>query len=403
LREVIAPLLADWHPTVLVLTSRSQLKPVQDAVRRQLGDLVSQVDVKLTHRAPAPVSFHGELEAGLPRIFGDQELADISFRGIPLTDILRPRCSDFLLRVAAVAGRLPMFEETLRAWAPDFILAQQNYTLEGQLVALAGRRLGIPSIGLQVLLFGKDRRLAAPAVDHFLCFDQFARETLTSYTDFPAERTTVIGSVRYDSVLNKARAYDRSAERRAVDIAPGDFLVVAATQPISVEKNEEFVDLTLEALQDIPQARLVIKLHPQEPDSRIAAFQRLADARKMTERVLVTKTHDVYRLLAAADLVVNMMSNVGLEAAILDHDVVAVEIDLDIESFSLETLGLTKAARTRGDAIAQLRARVLDPAARVAARAQRQAFFRASPELQDGRSIDRLLDVIRATVAARRR
>src|SRR5262249_25681903 len=163
------------------------------------------------------------------------------------------------------------------------------------------------------------------------------------------------------------------------------------TQPISLEQNRTLVELTLEAIQDIPDVRVVVKVHPGEPEGRLEVFQRLTERRGLSDRTFVTKGHEVYRLLAAADLVVNMMSNVGIEAALLGRNVVAVELDVETRHFSLDEIGLVDASRSRSEAVGQIRKLLLDDQASAAAESKRKAFFSANPELQDGKSIERLL------------
>jgi tetratricopeptide (TPR) repeat protein len=400
LRAVLERLLPDWDPILVMLTNGRDVQRLSELLREQLGDLLPDISVKLLDWDQGAHQSNTGLADALSRIFSDPELSHMEFRGIKLASLLHTPCLQFLSQLVTMGRLVPLLEETMRGWSPDFLLAQHNYRLDGQLLQLSASQVGVPTLGLQVHLYGSDPRLSAPAVDRFLCFDHFARNLLRDATGFPGDRISVIGSVRYDASLRRARSYDSETERRAIGIAEHQKVVVVATQPISIEDNKRFVDIVLEALDEIPEAFLVIKLHPRESNARLEMFQRQVDQRGLTGRALVTKTHDIYRLLIAADLVVNMLSNVGLEAAILDRAVIAVEVDLGVDNFSLDSLGLLEAARTREDAIRQIRKLLLDPEARLTAERKRHAFFESSPELADGLALERLQKIVREAAVA---
>jgi tetratricopeptide (TPR) repeat protein len=404
LRAVLEPLLPEWDPIVVIAANRRFSGLLAERVRENLGDLLPSVTIKqldslsaLEKQIPRP-----ELEGALSDLLAKPELARLEFHGVRLAPLLRRFCSFFLWRAAHIARTVSALDGALQAWMPQFMLVQQNYQIDSRFLQLAARRAGVPTLGLQTFLYGRDPRNAGPpAVDRFLCFDTFARDVLAEMSGFPRERITVIGSVRMDAALRQARSYDRAGERAALGVAPDEQLVIVVTQPIAIEENKLLVDLALEALHDLPSTRIVVKLHPREAVSRIAVYQGQVDKWNLADRTLVTKSHDIYRLLAAADLVVNTHSNVGIEAALLDRNVVAAEIDLDLtpDIFSLEGLGLLESARTREDAIRSIRTILTDPQVRAAAEAKHQAFFANNPELRDGRSLERMLAAIRATVA----
>jgi hypothetical protein len=400
LRAVIEALLDEWDPILMIVTNRRFTEPVMDRIREQLGDLLPKLAIKLFDSVPPPERQIPKIEFvdSLSRLLAQPELAQLECRGVTLAPLLRRYCLQFLWRLTHVAESVATLDHALHAWAPQFLLVQQNYQLDAQVLQLAARRRAIPTLGLQIFLYGRDPRNAGPpGVDHFLCFDRFARETLTEMTGFPPDRISVIGSVRYDAALRQARSYDPHKERQALGVEAAEKVVVVATQPLSVEENRQLVEIALEALHNVGDVRLVIKLHPREPESRLAVHRRQVDQWGMSDRAVVTKDYDMYRLLTAADLLINVRSNVGVEAALLDRNVVAAEVgvELDPDSFSLDSIGLVEAVRTRQDAIRQIRALLVDPVARAAAEAKRHDFFAKNPELRDGRSIERMMDVLR--------
>lgn len=395
LRAMLETLLPEWEP-ILVVMDRPADEWISTRLHDAIGDLIPSMAVYVLHWRHAYKAYFTADDAAIAvsRIFESPDLAEFKLRNIPLSSFSYRACFTFLHEAIHAVRLVKLFDRTLRAWEPAFVLSFYNgYSFENQMIILSAGHCGLPTFGVQNLLHGRDDRIVYPPVDRYLCFNNSEGRALAEVTGFPAHRISVIGSVAYDAILKRARSYDRGLERNALGILPHEKLIVVATQPVALAHNTMLVDLTLEALRDIPDVKVIIKLHPYEPESRVTVFRKQAEQHGLTERALVTTHHDIYRLLVAADLVVNMTSNVGIEAALLDRNVIAVEIDL-VTHFSLGEIGLVEAAHTREEAHRQIRSLLSDPQARAVAAAKRKAFFAANPELTDGRSLDRLLEKV---------
>src|SRR3712207_5295623 len=79
-----------------------------------------------------------------------------------------------------------------------------------------------------------DRR--PPTAERLPVFDRYARDVYVDYAGSPADRVAVIGSVRLDRLLGQARRLDRDEVRAALGLAPGERLVVLASQPFALEQ-----------------------------------------------------------------------------------------------------------------------------------------------------------------------
>lgn len=405
LRGIVARLLPDWEPLLLVLAnSRSDPAILLERLRAELGDLLPSLPIKTLNAASAfgtkelPGNTHQRVDA----LLGEAAVAEVAIEGLSLARLNRSQVRRFFGELTQTAIMAPALQALLRDWAPEVLLMPQHPALEWKFLQSEARRRRVPTLGLQLFALNADSWRPTLDVDHFLCFDDYSRDTVAETAGFPPERCSVIGAARWDQLIARARGFDREQERAALALDPEERLVMLATQPLDMEENHALIDLTIEALSAVPQARLVVKLHPAEKDERLAAFRRQVAASPLAERTVVTREHDTYRLLAAADLVVNVFSNVGIEAAILDLDVVAVEIGVDTEMFSLGSLGLVEAARSRETAIAQIRGLLLDPASRAAARRLREAYFERNPQLRDGRTLDRLAAILEQAADAGR-
>lgn len=405
LRRIVTRLLPDWEPLLLVLAnSRSDPAFVTERLRAELGDLLPALPIKTLSIASAfgAAAMPEDTSRAVDALLSDASVAEVAIEGLSLARLNRSQVRRFFGELTQTAIMAPALQALLRDWAPEVLLMPQNPALEWKFLQSEARRRGLPTLGLQLFALNRDRWRPTLDVDHFLCIDDYSRDTVGETAAFPPERCSVIGAARWDELIARARGFDREEERAALALGADEKLVLLATQPLDMEENHALIDLTIEALSAVPQARLVVKLHPAENDERLAAFARQAAASPLGARTLVTREHDTYRLLAAADLVVNVFSNVGIEAAILDLDVVAVEIGVDTEMFSLGTLGIVEPARSRETAIAQIRGLLTDEDRRAAARRLREAYFERNPQLRDGRTLDRLAAILERAADAGR-
>jgi len=405
LRRIVTRLLPDWEPLLLVLAnSRSDPAILLERLRAELGDLLPSLPIKTLSIASAfgAAAMPEDTSRAVDALLSDASVAEVAIEGLSLARLNRSQVRRFFDELTQTAIMAPALQALLRDWAPEVLLMPQHPALEWKFLQSEARRLGLPTLGLQLFALNRDRWRPTLDVDHFLCIDDYSRDTVGETAAFPPERCSVIGAARWDELIARARGFDREEERAALALGAEEKLVLLATQPLDMEENHALIALTIEALSTVPQARLVVKLHPAENDGRLAAFARQAAASPLAERTLVTREHDTYRLLAATDLVINVFSNVGIEAAILGLNVVAVEIGVDTEMFSLGTLGIVEPARSRETAIAQIRGLLTDEDRRATARRLREAYFERNPQLRDGRSLDRLVAILERAADAGR-
>jgi hypothetical protein len=96
--------------------------------------------------------------------------------------------------------------------------------------------------------------------------------------------------------------------------------VFIATQPFPDDKRRQFITHVLDALTAAPDdVDVVIKIHPNESRS---FYEQLVEDRSHPVDIV---EEDLYSYIAAADLVVTINSNVGLEAMVMGTPVVCID------------------------------------------------------------------------------
>jgi hypothetical protein len=167
----------------------------------------------------------------------------------------------------------------------------------------------------------------------------------------PSDRLAVLGNPRFDDLIT----LDRGVTRRAVDQrlglpGEGPRLLLALSGTL-VQVNAQVVEWAVEALARMPDASLVVKLHPGLREWRFVddiAGRNLGPA---AHRVRVLHRDPLYPLLKWADVTFVHRSSVGLESLVAGTPVVAAGIEGSITS-DLPALDIPQVSS--GAALAQL-------------------------------------------------
>jgi hypothetical protein len=275
----------------------------------------------------------------------------------------------------------------------------------GRALALETRRRGIPLAGLQHGFIYRhwlnyrhepdetgppssdstDRGFPLPA--RTLVFDEYAAQYLREAGRFPREAVSVTGSPRLDELAARCAGLgdaDVRAARACAGVPDGGALVLLVTK--YAEVRPVLADL-IAAIEDLPDARLVIKAHPAET----AAPYEAAAAGRRHVRVLPAST-DLAPLMRACRAIVTVNSTLALDGLALGVPGLSVGLPNNLSPFV--ELGALAGARA-GDEIAvslrrllydeEFRQQLLASAGTVAAR------YRMIP---DGRAAQRQADAI---------
>ncbi len=196
----------------------------------------------------------------------------------------------------------------------------------------AARTAGIKTIGMQhgnlhdlhpayIYTRADAGRNAFP--EHNLVWGEFWKEFLMQKGNYQADALHISGQIRTDIIPKlKAARIDR---KHVLPEADQNKLIVFASQPQRDPQLRERAALdVMTAVYSIPDAFLVIKLHPNEKND-IEYYARLAKQIGL-ERIRITLEIDLYLLISVCDILVTCFSTVGTETVyfhkpliILDH------------------------------------------------------------------------------------
>lgn len=286
--------------------------------------------------------------------------------------------------------------------APRAVIAGTDKTVQVITAAEVARRYGIPSIYVQVALHGDVALLSPFYTDYGTVIDEFSHKVHVKRSSLPPERFAITGLPRWDTLARLAIEGQHHSDAikaemyNQLELDTTERLIVLATQPFGMPYMERVVKAVMHSLSHHPNTRLVIKLHPGE-SSYLPLYDMLLDTMESlgTRPVLVIDIN-LHSLLLAADLVIVLASNVGLEAAILDRPVLSVNFTGEPDFFPFVERGIAAGAYSEAEVEQQVTRLLNDPVAIAELRERRQAYLRENPQLTDGRATERVVDFIRS-------
>jgi UDP-N-acetylglucosamine 2-epimerase len=176
---------------------------------------------------------------------------------------------------------------------------------------LWARRSNVPWIGHFPILLGCRPDCHFFPADEHLAYGEQLRDHMIS-AGVEARSITVVGSQTYDRHRSRNRVAARAVVEQKFLRARNKKLVLVATEAFP-DPEIEFGPIMM-ALSSIPEVHVILKLHP---DDSVERFEALAIKFGVSEEIDIVKAYLLSELLAAADLLICVVSNIVIEAAIV--------------------------------------------------------------------------------------
>lgn len=292
------------------------------------------------------------------------------------------------LRTArAAAGFCRLYD----AFPPSVLVTASDTGFWGRCATLEASLRGIPSLTLQHgMMVGASGYVPVLSTRIGVWGEGSARWLRDR--GVPPEKIAVTGPPRLDEILRRPYP-SRETVARALGLDAAARWVVLATNPIPFERNAAQLETARRGVAAWdPSARLLVKLHPSEDP----APYRAAAAGDVRVVVVPHGAVDLYDLLKVADAVLTYHSTVGLEAMMLERPVVSLEAFGEPNPLPYAREGAAAQARTPEELAAALSADVEPGANAPARRAARTRFLHDNLAATDGKSTERVCDLIRS-------
>jgi len=225
---------------------------------------------------------------------------------------------DFL---EGVAQRLLWFRRQFERFAPDAAVVFPEQCFCGWAAIEAARARDVPTMMFYQSLIQPHPYYGVNYTDRIAAYGTQAVDALTA-SGVPRDKLILTGNPKFDKIPQRSAEQDARTVHEELDVPPGRPFALIATHLLE-RGSAEWVTEAMAAFIDEPMIRwtLVIKPHP---DDDPAAYQRLAVRAGFDNAVILEPRAPLYPLLHTAGAVLTGYSTVGLEAALFDKPVIAV-------------------------------------------------------------------------------
>ena len=257
------------------------------------------------------------------------------------------------------------------------------------LAVIFGRKASaghIPWVGHSPILVGRrPDGYFFPAPYHLAYGDQIRDHMIQAGKK--AANIEVVGAYTYD----KHHGRDRDADRRRVEEdfprAKGKKLVTVGTEAFPDPETE--LGPVLGAVPHLEGVHVVLKLHPSD---QMADFEAMAERLGVRDRIDIVKQYPLGQLLGASDLLIVVVSNIAIEAAIIGTPTLICDFSGKADVLDFVAEGLSMGCSDPSRVGEMVHAILFDEATAARARELLQDGIRRFNGPNDGQSSERIAD-----------
>jgi hypothetical protein len=327
------------------------------------------------------------------------------FAGANVSSIFIPRLRQAVAGIAEWERKVAANVKCLRRVGNIKAMLVLAEFYRGPMVGIAAaQRLGIPTVGVQhgtifpmhlTYTVPRGHVTGAPVPDYFAAYGDYAKEVVSMFGAYPADRVWITGTPRLDYLVKEPP--DSSRARRSLGLPADKQIVLVATQ--TYRWYPQAVEAVFEAIKSRTDCVVCVKTH-------FGDRRRMPVYREMAERLGISSVRffeDRFDdLLAACDVLISASSTTVLEACLLDRPTICVNFSHEPDRYPYAQEGASLPAGSRQQMQAALEV-VLARDSRHDLAERRRAFVqRHAGPTAEGRGATVLAAQLRAIVSDHR-
>ena len=226
-------------------------------------------------------------------------------------------------------------EKLLKKSKPRLIIALDELSAFGLPLATLAKKNNIPLLIIQHGLFWENythiygpslatkKAVWGPRIKKMLLERKFTKDQLI-----------VTGCPKFDDIF-ESKNIDIDNVYKKIGLDSNKDTILFAAQPDDESKNA--AKILCNSLKHFPEKQLIMKLHPRETNMKY--YEQICS--NIDDRSFVNRTHDLYELLCATDLVVTTVSTVGLESMMFGKPLITIKVDIAPNPFKACSVEVT--------------------------------------------------------------
>lgn len=245
----------------------------------------------------------------------------ITYKNISLWNLLEPRLKFlFLKRFGQVSEYIETTRHLIAVKKPSIIITTNETSTYGRVACKVANLESVPILDIQHGTIADEPRYSRMFADiKAVEGPEIKKDYLKR--DVAAKKIVITGQPRYDALAKKQGIPTKQETYNKLKINPQKKIIVLTTQV--PECDEHFIRTAYNAVKDMKDIVLVVKMHPAERTQ--AMYYRV---RKETgiKNIIIGKDIHLYGLLNASELMMTVFSTTALEAMILGTPVLTINL-----------------------------------------------------------------------------
>jgi len=233
-----------------------------------------------------------------------------------------------------------------------------------------------------------------PTGQYLTAIDEWSRDLFVDAFKLDPSTVHITSTPRFD-YLSNLESLSQASARNDAKLEINDAVVLFAAQ-------DRFVDDALIIIGELARLttvgdrpiQVIAKLHPRTSAEDIAMYRAAADTVNPDHRVRIVSDTRIETYLAACDVVITMFSNVGTEAAILQKDLIIVNLTGGSLPLPMDEFNIGHVVARREDIMPSVERFFTDQAFKDVQAKRVKRFRSANPHMVEGTSTHMLDDVI---------
>ena len=240
-----------------------------------------------------------------------------------------------------------MISNYIGATRPSYLALLPGRDFIARVATVAARRHQIASFDVQTVFVGARSRYKPTLADVQLTIETESQRLFQSYFKLAPAQTVLSGCAKVGTLRQQVQGLNRDDMRALAGL--GDrFHLVFAGSPF-LDADQPILETLVSGLTLWPDACLGIRLHPTAHQDFADYCTQLAQNHAS---VSVLAQLNLAQTLVSADILITRFSNVGLEAGLLNRDVIACNFSQEPAPIRLDAMGVASAATEVADLIA---------------------------------------------------
>jgi UDP-N-acetylglucosamine 2-epimerase len=288
------------------------------------------------------IKFNQELNQIWNKISTTKEFKkSLSYEDISLYDILKNDIESLLksFKSYMAVTFIETAKNILDIIKPSLILMHDEYgTLQLSMIKEAKKR-NIPTVSIQhgantessisyihLKNHVKDEidNLIFPIPQKMCVWSEKSKKNLLDLGNFPIDVPIVTGDPKIDFLPNVINQFNYQEICDRLKIPNEKKIIVFATQPLSnLQEKELITKAVFKSLNDLENAFLLVKAHPNE--TNLTFYHEIAK-KYAVKNYSVEQFFNLYEILYISDVLVNAFSTVGIEAMRMKKPVISIDL-----------------------------------------------------------------------------